>query len=162
MPAATLSFAGSIVYLLLSWREHERTVRPSFEIEMYLFFATLLNLARTRTLWMAQESTAIPAIFTTSMVVQAVGILFESWEKRRLLREPYSEWAAETTGGTFNKALFTWLCPILLTGSRQLLTLSDLPPLDPKLESEKLETEFNEAWENGTPQIPLPASQCRH
>lgn len=154
-----MSFVGSIAYLLLSWREHQRTVRPSFEIEMYLFFATLLNLARTRTLWMVQEKTAIPAVFTASMALQVVGMLFESWEKRRLLREPYSTWADECLGGTFNKTLFTWLCPILLRGSRQLLTLSDLPPLDPKLESEKLETEFNEAWENGALEIPLTAKR---
>jgi ATP-binding cassette, subfamily C (CFTR/MRP), member 1 len=142
------------VYGVLSWREHERTVRPSFEIEMYLFFATLLSLARVRTLWMiqeeAEESIAIPAIFTASLAVQAVGILVESWEKHRMLREPYANWARETLGGTFNKSFFVWLCPILLRGSRQLLSLSDLPPLDPKLEAEKLETDFQEAWDSGT------------
>lgn len=149
MPAAVLSFAAAVAYLLLSWQEHERSVRPSFEIEMYLFFSTLLNLARTRTLWMLQDAATIPAVFTASMAVQAVGILFESWEKRPVLREPFSRWAGESLGGTFNRSLFFWLNPLLLVGSRQVLTLSDLPPLDVKLEAEKLQADFNDAWDKG-------------
>lgn len=153
VPAAALSFAGSIVYMLLSWREHERTVRPSFEIEMYLFFSTLLNVARNRTLWMLQDSATIAIVFTVSMIIQAIGVLCESWEKRRVLREPFSKWAGESLGGTFNKSLFCWLYPLLLMGNRKLLVLSDLPPLDTKLEAKKLQVEFNEAWDKGTSTI---------
>ncbi|PHH65591.1 hypothetical protein CDD81_2026 [Ophiocordyceps australis] len=147
VPAAALSLASAMAYLLLSWREHERSVRPSFEIEMYLFFSILFNLARTRTLWLLLDQTAIPAIMTAAMALQAMGIVFESWEKRRVLRKPFSNWAAESLSGTFNRSLFFWLNPILLLGSRKILTLSDLPRLDVKLEADKLQADFNEAWE---------------
>lgn len=157
VPAAVLSFIAAIAYLLLSWWEHVRTVRPSFEIEMYLFSATLLNLARARTLWMLlqKHSTAIPVVFTVSLVVQAVGILCESWEKRAMLRQPFSAWASESLSGTFNRTFFCWLCPLLLKGNRQLLTLPDLPPLDPKLEADELQFEFSQAWDKGATE-PLP------
>lgn len=120
---------------------------------MYLFFSTLLNIARTRTLWMLQDAVVIASVFAASMAVQALGILFESWEKRKVLREPFSSWAGESLGGTFNRTLFFWLNPLLLMGNRQLLTLSDLPPLDVKLEAEKLQADFQEAWDNGESDI---------
>lgn len=150
VPAAALSFIAALAYLFFTWFEHSRSVRPSFELEMYLFFATLLNTARARTLWLLDlNSATVPAVFTTSMVIQAVGLLFESWEKRPALREPWSKWAAESLGGTFNRSFFFWLNSLLFLGSRQLLTLSDLPPLDTKLDPERLQSELQEAWDSG-------------
>jgi hypothetical protein len=50
--AAALSFIAALILVVLSSVEHTRPVRPSFIINTYLFFSTLLDLAPARALWL--------------------------------------------------------------------------------------------------------------
>lgn len=149
IPTAALTFIVAIAFSLLSWYEHARSVRPSFILTIYLFLSILLDNARTRTLWMLSEHRAIPIVFTCTMVLRCVLVILESTEKRNILIQPYKEYPKESTSGTFNRSVFYWLSSLFINGYKNVLSLGDLFPLDKNLYSEKLQSEFQSAWDSG-------------
>ncbi|KAI8155534.1 ABC transporter [Colletotrichum sp. SAR 10_70] len=136
---------------LLSWLEHDRSVRPSFVLSTYLFLSVLLDTARARTLWMLGPNQTIPAIFTCTLALRAVMILLESTEKRRILVPQHKGYSKEVTSGTFNRSVFFWLTSLFINGYRNILKLEDLYPLDPKLASEPLYKKLADAWDQARP-----------
>ena len=149
LPTVTLSFVASLGLCLLSWYEHARSIRPSFIIEVYLFLSILLNLARTRTLWMLGPYRPIPILFTISIGIQFVMIILEATEKRNILKTPKETLPKEATSGTFSHSLFFWLTYLLYNGYRSLLSLHNLDPLDERLASKSLSKALQIAWDKG-------------
>ncbi|KAJ0288366.1 hypothetical protein CBS470a_004951 [Colletotrichum nupharicola] len=147
IPAAVLGLLASLGVGLLSWLEHDRSVRPSFVLSTYLFLSVLLDTARARTLWMLGPNQTIPAIFTCTLALKAVMILLESTEKRRILVPQHKGYSKEVTSGTFNRSVFFWLTSLFINGYRNILKLEDLYPLDPKLASEPLYKKLADAWD---------------
>ncbi|KAK1450990.1 ABC transporter [Colletotrichum cuscutae] len=147
IPTAILSLIASIELGLLSWLAHQRSVRPSFVLSVYLFLSILFDTARARTLWMLGPHQTIPAIFTCTLAVRAVMILLESTEKRRILVPEHKGYSKEVTSGTFNRSVFFWLMSLFINGYRNILQLDDLYPLDPKLASEPLYRRLAGAWD---------------
>ncbi|KAF4929096.1 ABC transporter atnG [Colletotrichum viniferum] len=147
IPAAVLGLLASLGVALLSWLEHDRSVRPSFVLSTYLFLSVLLDTARARTLWMLGPNQTIPAIFTCTLALRAVMILLESTEKRRILVPQHKGYSKEVTSGTFNRSVFFWLTSLFINGYRNILKLEDLYPLDPKLASEPLYKRLADAWD---------------
>ncbi|KAK1728546.1 ABC transporter [Colletotrichum acutatum] len=147
IPTAILSLIASIGLGLLSWLAHQRSVRPSFVLSIYLFLSILFDTARARTLWMLGPHQTIPAIFTCTLAVRAVMILLESTEKRRILVPEHRGYSKEVTSGTFNRSVFFWLTSLFINGYRNILHLDDLYPLDPKLASEPLYRKLADAWD---------------
>ncbi|KAG7047518.1 ABC transporter [Colletotrichum scovillei] len=147
IPTAILSLIASIGLGLLSWLAHQRSVRPSFVLSVYLFLSILFDTARTRTLWMLGSHQTIPAIFTCTLAVRAVMILLESTEKRRILVPEHKGYSKEVTSGTFSRSVFFWLTSLFINGYRNILQLDDLYPLDPKLASEPLYRKLADAWD---------------
>ncbi|KAI3540901.1 ABC transporter [Colletotrichum abscissum] len=147
IPTAILSLIASIGLGLLSWLAHQRSVRPSFVLSVYLFLSILFDTARARTLWMLGPHQTIPAIFTCTLAVRAVMILLESTEKRRILVPEHKGYSKEVTSGTFNRSVFFWLTSLFINGYRNILQLDDLYPLDPKLASEPLYRKLAGAWD---------------
>lgn len=147
IPAAVLGLLASLGVGLLSWLEHDRSVRPSFVLSTYLFLSVLLDTARARTLWMLGSNQTIPAIFTCTLALRAVMILLESTEKRRILVPQHKGYSKEVTSGTFNRSVFFWLTSLFINGYRNILKLEDLYPLDPKLASEPLYKKLADAWD---------------
>ncbi|EQB44229.1 ABC transporter [Colletotrichum gloeosporioides Cg-14] len=147
IPAAVLGLLASLGVGLLSWLEHDRSVRPSFVLSTYLFLSVLLDTARARTLWMLGPNQTIPAIFTCTLALRAVMILLESTEKRRILVPQHKGYSKEVTSGTFNRSVFFWLTSLFTNGYRNILKLEDLYPLDPKLASEPLYKKLADAWD---------------
>ncbi|KAK1463361.1 ABC transporter [Colletotrichum melonis] len=147
IPTAILSLIASIGLGLLSWLAHQRSVRPSFVLSVYLFLSILFDTARARTLWMLGPHQTIPAIFTCTLAVRAVMILLESTEKRRILVPEHKGYSREVTSGTFNRSVFFWLTSLFINGYRNILQLDDLYPLDPKLASEPLYRKLAGAWD---------------
>ncbi|KAI8257462.1 ABC transporter [Colletotrichum sp. SAR 10_77] len=144
---AVLGLLASLAVSLLSWLEHDRSVRPSFVLSTYLFLSVLLDTARARTLWMLGPNQTIPAIFTCTLALRAVMILLESTEKRRILVPQHKGYSKEVTSGTFNRSVFFWLTSLFINGYRNILKLEDLYPLDPKLASEPLYKKLAHAWD---------------
>lgn len=149
LPTVILSFVASIGLCILSWLEHVRSICPSFIVEVYLFLSVLLNSARTRTLWMLGSYTSIPALFTASMGIQSLMVIFEATEKRSILKMPAKYISKETTSGTYSRSVFFWLTSLLFNGYRSLLSLHDLYPLEARLASEPLSSTLETSWNGG-------------
>ncbi|KAL0941776.1 ABC multidrug transporter [Colletotrichum truncatum] len=146
IPTAVLGLLASLGFGFLSWLEHDRSLRPSFVLSTYLFFSVLLDTARARTLWMLGPNQAIPAVFTCTLALRALMIIFESAEKRRILVPQHKGYSKEVTSGTFNRSVFFWLTSLFIDGYKNILKLDDLYPLDPKLASEPLYRKLADAW----------------
>ncbi|KAF6834099.1 ABC multidrug transporter [Colletotrichum musicola] len=148
IPTAVLGLLASLAFCLLSWLEHDRSVRPSFVLSTYLSLSVLLDTARARTLWMLAPDRTIPAVLTCALALRAAMIVIESTEKRRILVPEHKGYSREVTSGTFNRSVFFWLTSLFINGYRNILKLDDLYPLDPKLASEPLCRKLAEAWDN--------------
>ncbi|KAE9364281.1 P-loop containing nucleoside triphosphate hydrolase protein [Stipitochalara longipes BDJ] len=97
--AASVSFAATLILAVLSNFEHSRSARPSFIINTYLLFATLLDLAQIRTLWLISGDMVLASVFTTSV----------AFNLRSFLRGPYKDSPPEALSGIFSRTVFWWL-----------------------------------------------------
>lgn len=134
---------------LLSWLEHERTIRPSFIISAYLFFSILLDLALARTLWMGVGRHAISIIFTTTVALRTAMLLLETIDKRKILLSHYKGCAKEATSSPLSRTIFFWLTSLFFKGYKKILKLEDLDPLNADLKSETLHKALADAWDKG-------------
>ncbi|KAH8806029.1 ABC transporter [Xylogone sp. PMI_703] len=117
VPTAALVFVSSLGIGLLSWLEHERSIRPSFIVSTYLFLRVVMYIL---------ESTGKRSI------------LFSSFDLGNL--------AKETTSSTLSRLSFLWLTPLFLNGYKNTLALEDLYPLDSSLQAEALHAPLSTAW----------------
>ncbi|KFA49912.1 hypothetical protein S40293_01213 [Stachybotrys chartarum IBT 40293] len=143
---AALVFGATIAALPLSWLEHDRSKRPSFILSMYFFFSVLLDLPRTRTLWLLGDRPIIPILQTSSLAVRIVLFTLESTNKRGALLKS-DNLSYEVTSSTISRSLFHWLMPLFRAGFRRNLVLDDLYPLDATMEAKPLHTMLRKKWE---------------
>lgn len=156
IPTAIFSLLGSFVFILLSYVEHKRAVRPSLIFNVYLLFSLLFDIARARTLWLIRYDRAITAVFTTGVATKAIMLLLEALEKRGILRPEYRDYPPEATAGPFSRSFFWWLNELFMMGYRKLLFLDDLFSLDKHLASDHLQHLFQSAWGKGSKPLPPP------
>ncbi|KAI0508944.1 P-loop containing nucleoside triphosphate hydrolase protein [Xylaria bambusicola] len=145
--STTLSLTSGLSLALLSHLEHSKSIRPSFIITFYLLFTTFLDIARVRTQWLLQDADGIAATLTASLTVKIALLSLEAIEKRRLLKDGYHEYPPESTSGPFSRGLFIWLNSLLLSGFRKVLSLTDLPSISEKLDSQVLAEDLTRQWE---------------
>ena len=127
LASASLSTLLAIGLGCLSYREHFRNVRPSKTLSLYFFFSVLLDIPRSRTLFVVSGlHEAIPITFLVCMLSRVLMVSLEAVEKRRWIRQQYLEGSPETTAGPFNRALLVWLNQLFLLGSRKTLIMEDL------------------------------------
>ncbi|RYP83764.1 hypothetical protein DL769_001296 [Monosporascus sp. CRB-8-3] len=146
MPTAALVFIASLGLCPLSWLEHERTIRPSFLLSVYLFLSILLDVVRARTLWMLDPHAVTPALLTASLAVRAVMFVLESTEKRGILISPYKDYSVEMTSSSVSRSVFFWLTSLFLSGYEKVLAMEDLYPLDTRMHSAPLHQALVTKW----------------
>nr|POE50463.1 abc transporter c family member 9 [Quercus suber] len=146
LATASLTFVASLGVGLLSWLGHQRALRPSFILSVYLLFSIILDLPRCRTLWLLRSDASIAAVFTSSIALRVVLLVLETVEKRSMLSASYRNTSAESTRGPFNLALFLWLVPLFVKGYKKILVLDDLEQFDPKLQSKPLSRALVDTW----------------
>lgn len=135
---------------LLSYAEHYRAVRPSSLLGAYLFTTLFFDIAHTRTLWLQQNSSALVAVTTASVLVKVTLLIAESIEKRRLLLPKYLAISPpEATAGFFNRLFFVWLNGLFRRGFSKYFQVEDLFVLDKHLSSEYLGHVVRSAWAKG-------------
>ncbi|KAF4624072.1 hypothetical protein G7Y89_g14101 [Cudoniella acicularis] len=147
LAAAILSFVDVFPLAILSWFEHTYSTRPSALINVYLLLSILFDAVQTRSLWLKNAGTAIPALYTTSLVLKASILGLESAEKDRyLLPEPGKDRSPEETSGIFSQSVLLWLRRILAEGRRRIISPKDLYALEPELETKRLSEAFWQTW----------------
>ncbi|KAF2757243.1 canalicular multispecific organic anion transporter 1 [Pseudovirgaria hyperparasitica] len=150
--AAGLSFVGAILLGLLSYVEHNRSVKPSLILELYLLFTLLFDIAHARTLWLQQYNRSHAVLFILICGIKGVSLLLESQQKRHLLRPAYETCPPEALAGTFNRWTFWWLNSLFKVGFKANLDVDDLYPLDKSLQSEHLDYIMQTSWHRVTRQ----------
>ncbi|KAK1757136.1 P-loop containing nucleoside triphosphate hydrolase protein [Echria macrotheca] len=143
--SAALSFVSSACMLPLSSLEHSRALRPSILLSSYLFVTLLLDIAQTRTLWLASTTAAeitFSRLFTSTVGVKAALLLLESAQKTRwVISWDIKGHSPEETAGVFSLGAYAWLNRLFRDGYKKILTLDDLFPLDSNIASEALYAE---------------------
>ncbi|QKX60884.1 uncharacterized protein TRUGW13939_08030 [Talaromyces rugulosus] len=143
--SSAVTVASAFFMIALSYLEHFRSPRPAIILNAYLFITILLDIAQTRTLWLASASfdeITYSRLFTTAVVVKTLLIILESQQKTRWLRWDTKEHSPEETSGLYSLGAFAWLNKLFLMGYKRTLTLDDLYPLDQAMASNILHTKF--------------------
>ena len=147
IPAAALVFSCSIGLCVLSHLEHVRSVRPSPLINFYLLLTLPFDVARTRTLFLADASKPLAGAFAGMLGVKILVLLAEAAEKRGILLEPYRGLSPEETSGLYSRSFFFWLNKLMTSGFSRQLTNNDLYPIDHHMSSVRLKAEMKRSWE---------------
>lgn len=145
---AVLSSVGALALAILSFVEHERSIRPSLVIQSYLSLTLLLDAARVRTLWLQSYNNAVAAVTTVAFTIKFLLIIFEAVEKRSILHPEWKSTSPEATSGLFSRSVFWWLNRLFRTGFKRSLSMEDLLPLDKHLTCGYLYDRLQTAWVN--------------
>ena len=143
---AVLGSVGTLALAILSFVEHERSLRPSLVIQSYLSLTLLLDAVRLRTLWLQSYNDAVAAITTVSFTIKTLLVAVEAIEKRNILHPRWRSTSPEATGGLFSRSVFWWLNGLFRTGFKRSLYMEDLLPLDKHLTCEYLYDKLQTAW----------------
>lgn len=141
--SAVFNVVSSVCMLTLSVLEHSRSARPSILLNSYLFLTILLDIAQTRTLWLAsrtQDEFTITRVTTAALIIKAAIALLESQHKNRLASLDLKHHSPEETTGIYGLGAYVWLNRLFLAGYSKVLKMEDLYPLDSSMKSEALET----------------------
>ncbi|KAL9602458.1 MAG: hypothetical protein Q9179_002540 [Wetmoreana sp. 5 TL-2023] len=131
--------------------EHQRTIRPSLLLELYLLLSLCFDAARLRTLWLQGYNNTLAAVSSVALAIKFCLLIVEIVWKRRFLRGEWSSQSPEATSGLFGKSLFLWLNPLLRAGFARSLSVEELLPLDKHLTSDYLYESLHQPWaERGT------------
>ena len=145
---AILNSVGALALAILSFVEHERSLRPSLVIQFYLSLSLLLDAARVRTLWLQSYNGAVATVTTVSFTIKFLLLIFEAVEKRSVLRPKWNSTSPEATSGLFSRSVFWWLNGLFQTGFKRSLYMEDLLPLDKHLTCGYLYDRLQTAWAN--------------
>lgn len=155
----------------LSYLEHERTVRPSTVLCVYLLLSILFDAAQCRTLWLlhaqqpAQQRALLPALFTAQLANKVLMLLVECLGKTRYLMGPWQalKRCPEAVANVFSRCSFWWLNDLLTRGFSATLDLDTLYETDEALRSSKLVSEFQGRIVETKPskyRLPLVIAAC--
>ncbi|CAJ2506119.1 Uu.00g002490.m01.CDS01 [Anthostomella pinea] len=150
VPSAALSLIGALVLALLSYFEHQRSVRTSVLINFYLFFTVIFDTARSRSWSLLPELDTISTLFTTRVGVKVFLVILEARGKGSLLRSEFADVPPEATAGLFSQALFWWQNELFRRGFSNVLSVDDLFQLDKHLGAEYLHHRIRSTWDRVT------------
>ncbi|OAA72024.1 ABC transporter [Akanthomyces lecanii RCEF 1005] len=139
--AAALDAIAALCMVVLSFFEHSRCPRPSILLNLYLVVKTLLDIAQTRTLWVASRSShdfVFARLFAAATALWAIAIILEATRKRRWAQWNAAEHSPEETIGIYEIATNTWVFRLIRTGRRKVLSAPDLYTLDYGMSAEAL------------------------
>ncbi|OLN87448.1 Canalicular multispecific organic anion transporter 2-like protein 2 [Colletotrichum chlorophyti] len=151
LAADILAVVATIFVFVVSTLNHQRSPRPSTLLSLYLSCSVILTIARVRTAWLLGQGTYVPAIFTFELTSLVAATVLESIQsKRRLLTADIPTGrniTSEQSSGFWARTCFLWLTQTFYLGYSRVISLSDLPRLDPSLESRALHKDLNTAWD---------------
>ncbi|KAL8695796.1 MAG: hypothetical protein Q9224_003154, partial [Gallowayella concinna] len=151
---SAVSSIGFLAFGVLSYLEHQRTIKPSLLLELYLLLSLVFDAARVRTLWLQGYNNSPAVVASVALALKSSMLVVEALGKQSSLRAEWASQSPEATSGLFGKLLFLWLNQLFRTGYRKSLSVDDLIPLDKHLTSNYLCKEFQQPWANITTKAP--------
>ncbi|KAF9878698.1 ABC multidrug transporter [Colletotrichum karsti] len=148
--ADVLAFIATLTVVVVSVLNHQRSLRPSTLISVYLSASVVLGIPRVRTIWLLGNSGPVPIVQALVFTLTFTALVLESIEAKSSLSESgfqYEKLAtAEQRSGFWARTCFSWLANTFRTGYSKVISLADLPGLDPSLESRLLHKSLVAAW----------------
>jgi hypothetical protein len=138
---------ATVAAVLLSYLEHQRSIKPSSLLVVYFSCLTITYLPRLRSLYLSAAGNLCRNFWTAIYSLTVLAGLLESWGKAGSLRPPYNPSAPEETVGFWGRTLFIWLLSTLRRGYSGILELQDIPPVDPQLGCHQARARLREAWD---------------
>jgi ATP-binding cassette, subfamily C (CFTR/MRP), member 1 len=126
--------------------EHTKTLRPSPIILLYLLSSVAADCILIRTLFLRHYFKPISGLVTANMSLKLVFLVLENLSKKKYFKFQDSELSPEETIGIIEKTFFWWINSLLLKGSKEVLTIEDLYPLDSGIESKRLQEDIMNRW----------------
>ena len=146
LAAAALGVADAVAVTVLSYLEHNRSVRPSTVLSLYLFVSVVFDAVQCRTLWIVDAVHPLAALASISLASRLVVLLLELQSKSSFLVEDADALGPEATSGVISRVLLWWLNPLLARGYRTILSNQSLDNLDPLLRSKPLLHRMQHNW----------------
>ncbi|CVL03538.1 related to multidrug resistance protein [Fusarium mangiferae] len=136
--AGSIGIVGSAILACLSFLEHQRAVRTSSILVLYLLSTIPMDAARARTLWRMQDgrdpAIAVMVLGATKVCALVTEML---WKCSLANRHELCD-APEESNGIIERALMLRMMPIFWAGYRTPLQTEHLSKLDTKLQNAEL------------------------
>ena len=145
---AVVSLVAACALGILSFIEHQRTIRPSFILETFLLLTLFFDIAHSRTLWLSHYQPTIAAVTSVSTGIKLGLMVVEAISKRSVLRKGSQGTSTEATSGFYARTFFWWLNPLFRKGWSKSLAVEELFPLDKHLTTSFLYDAVKGPWDN--------------
>ncbi|KAJ5705884.1 hypothetical protein N7536_001573 [Penicillium majusculum] len=133
--------------IVLSYIHHCRSIRPSTLLTLFLSARSLVGIARVRTLWPIPDETTKAIVFTIGFIFTLISLVFESSEKESIvIPETEKPATPEPFSGFWKQASFAWLAGTFRLGYSKVISVDDLPDLDPRLDTEVVAHRLQSVW----------------
>lgn len=129
--------------------EYVRSVRGSTILSLYFGLSTVLDLARSRTLFFIPGYNVVAPVHLASVVVKLVLFCLELVGKRKYFMPEWKDTSPEAATSFFGRVFFVWLNPLFLKGYKNPLTIESLPELDDGILEASRPTKLQEKWAKG-------------
>ncbi|KAH8892336.1 ABC transporter [Thozetella sp. PMI_491] len=147
LPADVLQVVAIAGAAELSYLHHGRSVRPSTLLTLALSSWALLDVPRLRTLWMVPGAEHASIVLTIALTLTLITLGLESKDKRDILEAGVAKPdTPEPFAGFWKRASFAWLATTFRRGYTKVISVDDLPELDPQLSSGVVHHELERAW----------------
>lgn len=146
LAADLLLLLASIGAVLVSFLDHQRSLRPSTILSLYLSVLIIVNVARARTLWLIGTDNSMPVVMTVNLTFLIISLAAESVERQSSLKSRKRVGAPEQYSGFWNRASFMWLAATFRAGYSKIISIEDVPRLDTQLASHVLGRELRSTW----------------
>ncbi|KAJ0300193.1 hypothetical protein COL516b_008544 [Colletotrichum fioriniae] len=147
-----LSVTASILFTLISEREHRKSPAPSALLQLFLLITIFLDAARVRTAWhLSPQNNSegyIALLLTVQVILKVLLLAAESVPNPAIIAIPARRISREETSGIFGKSFATWVNPMLRLGWKKNLVAEDLDPLDEALDGEAVLERLSSAWKS--------------
>lgn len=143
--AATVLFLASNAAYILSYLEHNRSIRPSQLLQLYLIIALIAQVIHLRTIWIRQNDITLQALYTAEVASCAVFLLVESIGKESILLSRQKR-SPQDTSDIFSQRLFLYLNNLFRRGYSSLLAPNDLDDIDEDISSLQYIRRFRLEW----------------
>lgn len=150
LAADTLSLATSVAALPLSYVWHRRSPRPSTLLIFLLSSQAILLISRLRTLWLVPLARREAGLFTAIYILTVLTLAAECVEEKptaaKAKENPTSK---EPYIGFWSRTSFLWLASLFKLGNDKVISQSDLPLLDSRLQSQRAHQQLQNTWRKG-------------
>ncbi|EXM19442.1 hypothetical protein FOTG_12493 [Fusarium oxysporum f. sp. vasinfectum 25433] len=153
--AGSIGILGSAILACLSFLEHQRAVRTSSILVLYLLSTIPMDAARARTLWRMLDgrdpAIAVMVLASTKVCALVTEML---WKCSLVNRHELCD-APEESNGIVERALMLRMMPIFWAGYRTPLQTEHLSKLDTKLQNAQLRPTEKGMFPRSTNQAPI-------